>query len=105
ERGMNVGSPKDFRYEMLKTFLRHKADMSKQEIPAWQAMQETLKVAFERNILPTSEELLPLINYSKRKEAKEQEKHDAFVVRLMKRAKCSAPQARRMVEWYMEKCS
>ena len=105
ERGMNVTAPKDFRYQVVKNVLRHQGDQSKREQPAWHALDEALRMAFERNIMPTKEELLPLINYNKRKEVKEQEKHDAFVARLMKRARCSALQARLMVEWYMEKGS
>lgn len=100
ERGMNVTHPREFRRDVVKNVLRHQGDQNKKGEPAWNALSESLRVAFERNIMPTKEDLLSLISYGKRKEVKEQEKHDAFVARLMKRAACNEVQARRMVEWY-----
>lgn len=100
EQGMQLSNPKLFRAEAVKRLWRFQADEAQRGKPVWLVLDEATRRAFEGNLMPSDEEMIPLIHLEPRKEAKEQAKHDAFMDRLCKLG-CTARQARRMIEWYI----
>lgn len=100
EKGMEITHPNAFRSETVKRLWRFQADDTNRGKPIWYALDEATRRAFERNLMPSDDDMLPLIHLAPRKEAKEQAKHDAFMDRLCALG-CTMRQARRMIEWYL----
>lgn len=98
EKPAGIANPKDFRNEVVKFVLRTRANNNGKN-PHWTSY-EKMKDVIEKNIFASSEKLLPVISFGKKKESEIENKHKEFVKRMMSRG-YTGDQIRRVVEWYM----
>jgi len=97
EKPAGISNPKDFRNEVVKFALRHRANTGHN--PAWSSY-EKLRDVVERHMFSQVEELLPVISFGSKKDSETQGKHKEFVER-MKDHGYTDRQVRRLVDWYM----
>lgn len=98
EKPAGIANPKDFRNEVVGYVLRYgKANQGKN--PNW-VNYEKLRQVIEKKMFANTEDLLPVISFSKKATAEEEEKHNNFVERMMKKG-YTRKQVRLAVEWYM----
>lgn len=97
EKPVGISNPKDFRNEVVKFSLRHRANTGKN--PAWNSY-EKLRDVIEKHMFSQVEELLPVISFGSKKDSETESKHLEFVDR-MKGHGYTSRQVRRLVEWYM----
>ena len=67
--------------------------------PNWSSYQK-LRDVIEKKIFASTEELLPVISFSKKKSKEESKKHNDFVSRMTVKG-YTDKQVRLLVEWYM----
>lgn len=105
EKGMNIKPTlKVFRFLLQEKFLRFKSKSENANKPLWEAIDESIWRSFEKNISPTREDMLSVISFERKRDAKETEDHEAFVARMCSRG-YTRRQARRLVEWYIKNVS
>ncbi|WP_300516006.1 PrkA family serine protein kinase [Aliiroseovarius sp.] len=97
EKPAGISNPKDFRNEVVKFALRHRANTGKN--PAWNSY-EKLRDVIEKHMFSQVEELLPVISFGSKKDSETEGKHVEFVDRMRGHG-YTARQTRRLVEWYM----
>ena len=97
EKPVGIANPKDFRNEVVKFALRHRANTGSN--PAWNSY-EKLRDVIERHMFSQVEELLPVISFGSKKDSKTEGKHLEFVDRMRGHGYTDR-QVRRLVEWYM----
>ncbi len=97
ETPVGISNPKDFRNEVVKFALRHRANTGKN--PAWSSY-EKLRDVIEKHMFSQVEELLPVISFGSKKDSDTESKHVEFVERMRQHGYTSR-QVRRLVEWYM----
>lgn len=98
EKPAGISNPKDFRNETVGYVLRYgKTNQGKN--PDW-TNYEKLRQVIEKKMFSNTEELLPVISFSKKATAEEEEKHNNFVERMTKKG-YTRKQVRLAVEWYM----
>ncbi|GAA6208168.1 PrkA family serine protein kinase [Cognatishimia sp. WU-CL00825] len=97
EKPCGIANPKDFRNEVVKFALRHRANTG--ENPVWNSY-EKLRDVIEKHMFSQVEELLPVISFGSKKDGDTESKHMEFVKR-MKGHGYTERQVRRLVEWYM----
>ena len=97
EKPAGIANPKDFRNEIVNFVLRWRADNSG-ENPEWTSY-EKLREVIEKKMFSNTEELLPVISFTKKSSAEEQKKHNEFVERMMERGYTSN-QVRLVVDWF-----
>ncbi len=97
EKPCGIANPKDFRNEVVKFSLRHRANTGSN--PAWNSY-EKLRDVIEKHMFSQVEELLPVISFGSKKDSKTEGKHQEFVERMQGHGYTSR-QVRRLVEWYM----
>ena len=93
-----IANPKDFRNEVVKFALRHRAANDGKN-PAWTGY-EKIRNVIEKRMFSQVEDLLPVISFESKKDSDTQSKHNEFVKRMLARH-YTARQVRRLVEWYM----
>ena len=98
EKPAGIANPKDFRNEVVGFVLRHRADHQGKS-PEWTSYQK-LREVIEKRMFANTEELLPVISFSKKATEEEERKHSEFVERMVTRG-YTAKQVRLAVEWYM----
>lgn len=98
EKPAGIANPKDFRQEVTKFVLRHRA-RNNGESPRWTSY-EKLREVIEKKMFSSTEELLPVISFGAKRSAEDEKKHGAFLERMKERG-YSIRQTRRLVEWYM----
>lgn len=98
EKPAGIGNPKDFRNEVVKFALRERA-RNEGRNPRWTAY-EKLREVIEKRMFANVEELLPVISFGAKKDSETQEKHQAFLERMIERG-YTQRQVRRLVDWYM----
>lgn len=98
EKPASIVNPKDFRNEAVQFVLRARAN-NKGKNPDWSSYQK-LRDVIEKKIFASTEELLPVISFSKKKSKEEAKKHTDFVERLTSKG-YTEKQVRLLVEWYM----
>ena len=98
EKPAGIANPKDFRNEVVKFALRHRAANDGRN-PAWTAY-EKIRNVIEKRMFSQVEDLLPVISFESKKDSDTQTKHNEFVKRMLARGYTSR-QVRRLVEWYM----
>jgi len=98
EKPAGISNPKDFRTEVVNFVLRATAK-NKGENPKWTSY-EKLRTVIEKKMFANTEDLMPVISFSKKASSDEEEKHDDFVSRMVKRGYTNK-QVRLLVEWYM----
>ena len=97
EKPAGIANPKDFRNEIVKFALRHRANNGGKN-PAWTAY-EKMREVIEKKMFSKIEDLLPVISFGSKKEAETEKKHGEFLDRMIKRG-YTERQVRRLVEWY-----
>jgi serine protein kinase len=98
EKPAGISNPKDFRNEVVNFVIRARAK-NKGDNPKWSSY-EKLREIIEKKMFASTEELLPIISFSAKGSEDDQQKHNDFVQRLVKKG-YSKRQVRRLVEWYM----
>lgn len=98
EKPAGIANPKDFRNEVVGYVLRYgKTNQGKN--PDW-VNYEKLRNVIEKKMFANTEDLLPVISFSKKATAEEEDKHNNFVERMMNKG-YTRKQVRLVVEWYM----
>jgi len=97
EKSANIANPKDFRNEVVGYCLRYAKNHGGKN-PAWTSY-EKLRVVIEKTIFANTEEMLPVISFSKKSTTEEEKKHSGFVDRMMKLG-YTRKQVRVAVEWH-----
>ncbi len=97
EKPVGIANPKDFRNEVVKFALRHRANTGAN--PAWNSY-EKLRDVIEKHMFSQVEELLPVISFGSKKDSQTEGKHHEFVERMRSHGYTDR-QVRRLVEWYM----
>jgi serine protein kinase len=97
EKAAGIANPKDFRHETVNYVLRFKANHGRN--PDWTSY-EKLRLVIEKKMFANTEELLPVISYSKKATSEEEKKHHGFVERMMKQG-YTEKMVRIAVEWYV----
>lgn len=98
EKPAGIGNPKDFRNEVVKFALRERA-RNEGRNPRWTAY-EKIREVIEQRMFAHVEELLPVISFGAKKDSETQEKHQAFLERMVERG-YTQRQVQRLVDWYM----
>lgn len=98
EKPAGIVNAKDFRNEVVGYVIRHRANNGGRS-PDW-ADYEKLRVVIEKKMFANTEELLPVISFSKKATKEEEEKHHDFVGRMVRKG-YTEKQVRLAVEWYM----
>ncbi len=98
EKPAGIANPKDFRNEVVKFALRHRAANDGHN-PSWTSY-EKIRNVIEKRMFSQVEDLLPVISFESKKDSDTQSKHNEFVKRMLARH-YTARQVRRLVEWYM----
>ena len=98
EKPAGVANSKDFRNEVVKFALRHRANNDGRN-PSWTSY-EKLREVIEKRMFGQVEDLLPVISFGSKKDSDSDRKHAEFVERLEERG-YTQRQVRRLVEWYM----
>jgi serine protein kinase len=98
EKPAGIVNPKDFRNEVVMFVLRARANL-KGKNPAWTSY-EKLRNVIEKKMFANTEDLLPVISFSKKPDAETEEKHTNFIGRMIAKG-YTEKQVRLMVEWYM----
>jgi serine protein kinase len=98
EKPAGVSNSKDFRYEVVKFSLRARARNNGQN-PSWTSY-EKIRDVIEKRMFSQVEDLLPVISFGAKKDSEADNKHAAFVDRMIDRG-YTTMQVRRLVEWYM----
>jgi serine protein kinase len=98
EKPAGIANPKDFRNEVVKFSLRHRAANGGRN-PSWTSY-EKIRDVVEKRMFSQVEDLLPVISFGSKKDGDTEKKHTEFVQRMMKRG-FTERQVRRLVEWYM----
>lgn len=98
EKPAGIANPKDFRNETVGYVLRYgKSNLGKN--PDW-TNYEKLRQVIEKKMFANTEDLLPVISFSKKATVEEEDKHNEFVTRMTKKG-YTKKQVRLAVEWYM----
>jgi serine protein kinase len=98
EKPAHISNPKDFRNEVVNFVLRAKAN-NEGNNPDWTSY-EKLRVVIEKKMFANTEELMPVISFSKKASKDEADKHDDFVNRMVDRG-YTKKMVHLLVEWYM----
>lgn len=98
EKPAAIVNPKDFRNEVVNFVLRAKAN-NKGKNPAWTSY-EKLRSVIEKKMFANTEELLPIISFSKKPDAETEEKHKNFIQRMVAKG-YTEKQVRLLVEWHL----
>ncbi len=97
EKPAGIANPKDFRNEIVNFVLRWRAEHNGDN-PEW-TRYEKLREVIEKKMFASTEDLLPVISFTKKSSAEEQQKHEDFVQRMMDRG-YTENQVRLVVDWY-----
>jgi len=98
EKAAGIGNPKDFRNEVVGYVIRFRAD-NHGESPDWTGY-EKLREVIEKKMFANTEELLPVISFTKKSTEEEEKKHSEFVERMMEKG-YTRKQVRLCVEWFL----
>lgn len=97
EKPAGIVNAKDFRNEIVNFVLRWRAEHAG-ESPEWTGY-EKLREVIEKKMFSNTEDLLPVISFTKKGAAEEQKKHEDFVLRMMERG-YTENQVRLVVDWF-----
>ncbi|WP_028866289.1 PrkA family serine protein kinase [Psychromonas aquimarina] len=98
EKPAGISNPKDFRNEVVNFVLRARANNDGKN-PTWNSY-EKLRTVIEKKMFSNTEDLLPVISFSTKGSADEQQKHQDFVDRMTERG-YTEKQVRLLSEWYL----
>lgn len=94
----NIHNARDFRNEIVTYVLRYKGNNAGKMIK-WNAY-EKIKQVIEARMFSSTEELLPIISFTKKSSTEDTNKHREFVERMCKSG-YTEKQVRLLVEWYL----
>lgn len=100
EKPAKISNPKEFRNEVVTFCLRHKARNNGKN-PDWKSY-EKLKNVIENSLFSKTEDLLPIISFTKKGNNDDQVKHERYVEH-MKKLGYTKRQTERVTQWYMKK--
>ena len=98
EKPAGIGNPKDFRNEIVRYALRYGRNNNGRN-PSWKEY-EPMKKVLEKKMFENVEEMLPVISFTKKTTKDMEEKHKAFVERMMSKG-WTLKQVRKLVEWHI----
>ena len=98
EKPAGITNPKDFRNEVVNFVLRARANNDGKS-PDWTSYQKLCEV-IEKKMFANTEDLLPVISFNTKASAEEEDKHNDFVSRMMRKG-YTRKQVQLHVEWYM----
>jgi serine protein kinase len=98
EKPAGISNPKDFRNEVVNFVLRARASNQGRN-PVWTSY-EKLRSVIEHKMFSTTEDLLPVISFNAKASKEDQQKHQDFVVRMVKKG-YTEKQVRLLSEWYL----
>jgi len=98
EKPAGIVNAKEFRGEVVKFALRIRST-SDGNNPVWTSY-EKLKEVIEKKMFSSTEDLLPVISFTKKANKDEQKKHDEFVNRMVDYG-YTEKQIRLLVDWFI----
>jgi serine protein kinase len=98
EKPAGIANPKDFRNETVGFVIRHRANNGGKS-PDWKGYTK-LREVIEKRMFSNTEDLLPVISFSKKATTDEEDKHNDFVNRMMEKG-YTRKQVRLAVEWFL----
>ena len=98
EKAAGIGNPKDYRNEVVNYVIRYRAAHGG-ESPDWTGY-EKLREVIEKKMFTNTEELLPVISFSKKATEEDERKHNDFVGRMVDKG-YTKKQVRLAVEWFL----
>lgn len=98
EKAAGIANPKDFRNDVVGFVLRYRSE-NKGISPDWTSY-EKLRDVIEKKMFANTEDLLPIISFSKKSTKEEEDKHEDFVNRMVEKG-YTKKQVRLVVEWYL----
>jgi serine protein kinase len=98
EKPAGIVNPKEFRGEVVKFALRIRST-NDGDNPVWTSY-EKLKEVIEKKMFSSTEDLLPVISFTKKSNKDEQKKHDEFVNRMVDYG-YTEKQIRLLVDWFI----
>jgi serine protein kinase len=98
EKPAGISNPKDFRNEVVNFVLRARA-ANQGRNPMWTSY-EKLRVVIEHKMFSNTEDLLPVISFNAKASKEDQQKHQDFVSRMVKKG-YTEKQVRLLCEWYL----
>jgi serine protein kinase len=98
EKPAGISNPKDFRNEVVNFVLRAKANNQGCN-PIWNSY-EKLRSVIEHKMFSNTEDLLPVISFNAKGSAKEKQKHEDFVNRMVDKG-YTHKQVRLLADWYL----
>ena len=98
EKPAGISNPKDFRSEIVNFVLRARAN-NEGNNPAWTSY-EKLRSVIEKKMFASTEDLLPVISFSAKASAEDQQKHQDFLQRMVAHG-YTEKQVRLLSEWYL----
>ncbi|HEY9585855.1 MAG TPA: PrkA family serine protein kinase [Candidatus Paceibacterota bacterium] len=96
EKPAGIGNPKDFRGEVYRHTLRYAAKHDGR-MPNWRENEQMRKV-LEKKMFENVEEMLPVISFGRKSSKEMEERHNAFVARMVQKG-WTENMVRRMVEF------
>lgn len=100
EKPAHVVDPREFRNQVVLYAKDHQL-ANKGKNPAW-THDKKIKKVIEKKIFASLNDTLPIMAFTKKQSAKEQQKHDDFVSRMIQNGYTKA-QVQRIVSWYAKK--
>jgi len=98
EKPAQITNVKDFRHEIVHYTLRYRADNGG-NAPKW-TEYEKIREVIEARMFSNTEDLLPVISFTRKGSSEDQKKHTEFVSRMEDR-NYTPKQVKLVVEWFM----
>lgn len=99
EKPAGISNPKDFRNEVVRYALKYRAKNGGNN-PGWKEY-EPMKKVLEKKMFENVDEMLPVISFTKKTTKEGEDKHKAFVDRMMAKGR-TLKQVRKMVDWHLQ---
>ncbi len=96
EKAAGIPNPKDFRSEVVNFVLRAERGGNKVKWTSYEKLREVI----EKKIFSSTDDLLPIISFGKKKDSEHEKKHDGFVSRMAELG-YTEKQVRRLIEYYL----
>ena len=97
--GLEISNPKEFRSELVSFVLRHRANHNG-ELPKWNIYAK-MRDVIEKNVLDSTETLLPIISFSPKSSEKEKTRHKDYLAAMKEIGGYTERQTRLVTEWFM----
>lgn len=98
EKPAGIGNPKDFRNEVVRYALRYSGKNDGRN-PGWREY-EPMKKVLEKKMFENVDEMLPVISFTTKPTKELEDKHKAFVDRMVAKG-WTLKQVRKLVEWHL----